>query len=69
MKRIIWTVVFRGPDDPKQQELVRYTEEAANQFANLVQENGGVAVIIEGDEEAEDDGSFNQRNNGELQWL
>ena len=67
MKRMTWTVIFRdGPDTP-QQDLVRYTEEAANAFAKSVIENGGVAIITEGDEE-DLDAPANNNSRGGLTW-
>lgn len=54
MKTLIYTVVFRDSADHPQQELIRYTREAADHFAFLIVENGGVAIVIEGEEEAPD---------------
>ena len=53
MKTIIWTVVFRDSADNPQQELIRYTKEAANAFALSVINNGGVAIVVEGEDEDE----------------
>jgi hypothetical protein len=54
----IWTVHFRIDSKSKQQELVRYTEEAAVHFAQGIIDSGGVAVVVEGlddEEETNDD--------------
>jgi hypothetical protein len=69
MKRLIWTVVFRDDASSPQQELVRYTEEAANSFAAHIIENGGVAIVVEGDEEdtPDTDSSFNNGRSS-LKW-
>lgn len=71
MKRMIWTVVFRDATDSPQQEIVRYTEEAANGMAKSILKNGGVAIVIEGDEDIPlEDGNSELVNNskGGLVW-
>ena len=68
MKRMTWTVVFRdGPDTP-QQELVRYTEEAATTFAQSIIDNGGVAIVVEDDEEDLDIIITNNGSRSGLTW-
>lgn len=54
MKTVTYTVVFRDSADHPQQELVRYTKEAADHFALLIVNNGGVAIVVEDEEEAPD---------------
>lgn len=56
MKTIIWTVVFRDSAESPQQELVRYTKEAANFFALSIINNGGVAIVVEGEDEEDNNG-------------
>ena len=69
IETLIWTVVFRDSTDSPQQELKRYTEQAADRFALDVITNGGVAIVIEGSEpDGPDMAVFNIRDKGELEW-
>lgn len=64
MKTMIWTVVFRDDAESPQQELIRYTEAAANRFAKSIMDTGGVAIVVEGEEdspETDDDFHLNRR--------
>ena len=72
MVRLTWTVVFREGNNSPQEEFVRYTQEAADAFANLVQTNGGVAIVVEGSEEVPGNDPDNfvntSRNRGHIEW-
>lgn len=44
---LVWVVTYKtGPDEP-QQEITRYTLEAANHFASNINKDGGIAVVTE----------------------
>lgn len=72
MQRLTWTVVFRESNNSPQEEFVRYTQQAAASFANLVQANGGVAVVVEASEEVPGNDPDNyiasNRNRGSIEW-
>lgn len=74
MQILTYTVVFRESNQAPQEEFVRYTRPAADAFATLVQNNGGVAVVIEGAMEVPDHDEFahpaNQHNprRSSLEW-
>ncbi len=64
MKRMIWTVVHRQNKSTPQQETVRYTAESANKMSKLIEDEGGIAVVVEGEEEvAEHDDIINEQAN------
>lgn len=44
---LIWVVTYRMSPDEAQQEITRYTKEAANAFALRISNEGGLAVITE----------------------
>lgn len=44
---LVWVVTYRTISDEPQQEVVRYTPQAANQFAMTIMNEGGVAVVTE----------------------
>lgn len=52
LQTIVWVVTFRDSPQSPQQELTRYTREAAVKFARHIMDNGGVAIINETMEEA-----------------
>jgi len=52
IQTIVWVVTFRDSARSPQQELIRYTSEAAIKFARHIIENGGIAIITETTEEA-----------------
>lgn len=47
MMQMVWTVVYRTDSKSPQQELDRYTQEAAEHFAQGIIDTGGVAIITE----------------------
>jgi hypothetical protein len=48
---MVWTVTFRMDAKSAQQELPRYTKEAADAFAQGILDLGGVAIVTEDYEE------------------
>lgn len=44
---MVWTVTYRTDSKSPQQELDRYTAEAANHFAQGIIDAGGVAIVTE----------------------
>jgi hypothetical protein len=74
MQVLTYTVVFRESNTAPQEEFVRYSAQAAASFAKLVQDNGGVAIVVEGAEELPDHDEFshpaNQHNprRSSLEW-
>ena len=68
---LIWIVVFRVDAKNEQQQSVKYTEEAANTFAKAIQDNGGIAIVIEDFEANTVDREIYNLNNpsrGKLTW-
>jgi len=63
MQVLTYTVVFRESNEAPQEEFVRYTRQAAEAFAKLVQDNGGVAIVVEGSEEHDEHDDFSHPAN------
>jgi len=64
-----YTVTFRIDSKSPQQELKRYTKEAANNFADGIVAMGGVAIITEGIcEEPISDELVNPHEARSLKW-
>lgn len=72
MKRLVYTVIHRSAPTEPQQETKRFTKQAANHMAALVIDDGGVAAVVEHEEEdipdITDDASAMAANGRKLVW-
>jgi len=69
MITMVWVVTFRIDNKSPQQELIRYTPEAAKHFAEGIIATGGVAVVTEDVQDVTtDDVNENTNTKRSLKW-
>jgi hypothetical protein len=67
MITIVYVVTYRMDNKSPQQELERYTKEAAVHFATGIQDAGGVAIITEDVKDIQEN-EMNEHPKRSLQW-